>query len=96
MTATGEPLRTLAMGQDTAGSRRNVVEAPFGQALAALGAARPEIVGLTADLGKYTDIHPFRDAFGRTEPGRCRGRTGADGQGALRHHLWRLCHAAGL
>ena len=24
---------------------------------------RPEIVGLTADLGKYTDILPFRDAF---------------------------------
>lgn len=63
MTATGEPLRTLAMGQDTAGSRRDVVEAPFGRALATLGAARPEIVGLTADLGKYTDIHPFRDAF---------------------------------
>jgi len=29
----------------------------------ALGHARPEIVGLTADLGKYTDIAPFRDAF---------------------------------
>ena len=25
--------------------------------------ARPDIVGLTADLGKYTDILPFRDAF---------------------------------
>ena len=24
---------------------------------------RPDIVGLTADLGKYTDILPFRDAF---------------------------------
>jgi transketolase len=39
------------------------VDAPFGQALVALGRARPEIVGLTADLGKYTDILPFRDAF---------------------------------
>ena len=28
-----------------------------------LGRTRPEIVGLTADLGKYTDILPFRDAF---------------------------------
>jgi len=56
--------RTLAMGQDeAAGAGRSVVEAPFGKALARLGATHPEIVGLTADLGKYTDIHPFRDAF---------------------------------
>src|SRR4051794_23202059 len=59
-----ERARTLAMGQDeaTAASRASV-DAPFGQALAALGRERPEIVGLTADLGKYTDILPFRDAF---------------------------------
>src|SRR5260221_2233991 len=59
-----EPARPLAMGQDeaTAASRASI-EAPFGQALAALGRERPEIVGLTADLGKYTDILPFRDAF---------------------------------
>lgn len=64
MTVTGEPLRTLAMGQDTNfGGTRDVIEAPFGRALATLGAARSDIVGLTADLGKYTDIHPFRDAF---------------------------------
>ena len=56
--------RTLAMGQDEAVSRdRQSVEAPFGHALARLGQTRPEIVGLTADLGKYTDILPFRDAF---------------------------------
>ncbi|MGN6100178.1 MAG: transketolase family protein [Devosia sp.] len=56
--------RTLAMGQDEAtGTGRPEVEAPFGQALAALGRERPDIVGLTADLGKYTDILPFRDAF---------------------------------
>jgi transketolase len=36
--------------------------APFGQALAALAEARPEIVGLSADLAKYTDMHVFRDA----------------------------------
>ncbi len=42
---------------------RPIVEAPFGHALAALGAERPDIVGLTADLGKYTDILPFRDAL---------------------------------
>ncbi|WP_296747414.1 transketolase C-terminal domain-containing protein [Mesorhizobium sp.] len=56
--------RTLAMGQDEAvGGGRQSVEAPFGRALARLGRSHPEIVGLTADLGKYTDIHPFRDAF---------------------------------
>ncbi|MBA3519333.1 MAG: transketolase family protein [Rhizobiales bacterium] len=56
--------RTLAMGQDVEieGARASV-EAPFGQALAELARERPEIVGLTADLGKYTDILPFRDAF---------------------------------
>lgn len=55
--------RTLAMGQDETSGSRLVVDAPFGKALARLGQSRPEIVGLTADLGKYTDIHPFRDAF---------------------------------
>jgi transketolase len=59
-----ERARTLAMGQDEAGGTgRPSVEAPFGQALVALARARPEVVGLTADLGKYTDILPFRDAF---------------------------------
>jgi transketolase len=36
--------------------------APFGTTLAALGEERPEIVGLTADMGRYSDILPFRDA----------------------------------
>src|SRR6478736_1448351 len=56
--------RTLAMGQDEAtGGGRTEVDAPFGHALAQVGRRRGDIVGLTADLGKYTDIHPFRDAF---------------------------------
>ena len=56
--------RTLAMGQNEAiTGGRDSIDAPFGKALAKAGARRPEIVGLTADLGKYTDIHPFRDAF---------------------------------
>lgn len=54
---------TRAMGVDEVSGVRPTVEAPFGHALAALGAERPEIVGMTADLGKYTDILPFRDAF---------------------------------
>ena len=59
-----ERARALVMGQDEAAALgRAVVEAPFGKALVELGRARPEIVGLTADLGKYTDILPFRDAF---------------------------------
>ena len=64
MSDKSKPNRTLAMGQDESipGSRK-VVDAPFGKALSRVGASRPEIVGLTADLGKYTDIHPFRDAF---------------------------------
>lgn len=56
--------RTLAMGEnEAAGGGRQSVDAPFGKALARIGQQRPEIVGLTADLGKYTDIHPFRDAY---------------------------------
>jgi transketolase len=59
-----ERARTLAMGQDEAlGGGRPTVAAPFGQALVEVGRRRREIVGLTADLGKYTDILPFRDAF---------------------------------
>ena len=61
--AEAEKGRTLAMGQDEGAAGRPTIDAPFGRALAALGAARPDLVGLTADLGKYTDIHPFRDAF---------------------------------
>src|SRR5215213_9267425 len=53
---------TQAMGRDEAVGRPTV-EAPFGQALVEIARERPDIVGLTADLGKYTDILPFRDAF---------------------------------
>jgi transketolase len=59
-----QPGRTLAMGEnDPAVTGRTEVDAPFGHALAAAARRRGDIVGLTADLGKYTDIHPFRDAF---------------------------------
>jgi len=55
--------RTLAMGEDEAtNGARAMVNAPFGRALARIAKENPAIVGLTADLGKYTDIHPFRDA----------------------------------
>jgi transketolase len=60
MTAPG-PGRTRGMGEliDVAGTSQR---APFGNALAALGESRPEIVALTADMGRYSDILPFRDA----------------------------------
>jgi len=54
--------RTLAMGEQEAVAGA-AVDAPFGQALVALARERPEVVGLTADLGKYTDVDPFRIAF---------------------------------
>jgi len=54
--------RTRGMGEliDVAGKTTEL--APFGHTLAALGRERPEIVGLTADMGRYSDILPFRDA----------------------------------
>jgi transketolase len=41
----------------------DVAEAPFGGALAALGAEFPELVVLSADLSKYTDVQPFAAAY---------------------------------
>jgi transketolase len=37
--------------------------APFGHALVRAAERNPRIVGLTADLGKYTDIHVFAERF---------------------------------
>lgn len=52
-----------AMGVDEGGDARPTVDAPFGAALIEAQRRRGDIVGLTADLGKYTDILPFRDAY---------------------------------
>ena len=38
-------------------------QAPFGDALVTLGAQRPDVVVLSADLGKYTDVAPFAAAY---------------------------------
>jgi transketolase len=55
---------TLAMGQDESREdAKPVVEAPFGQALARIAEHMPTIVGLSADLAKYTDILPFAERF---------------------------------
>ncbi|WP_018184625.1 transketolase family protein [Kaistia granuli] len=53
---------TQAMGRDEATGGRTTIDAPFGKALVEIAVVRDDIVGLTADLGKYTDILPFRDA----------------------------------
>lgn len=38
-------------------------DAPFGRTLIELAKENDKIVGLSADLAKYTDIHVFRDAY---------------------------------
>jgi transketolase len=53
---------TSAMIASLAGADQRTSPAPFGRALAELGKTRPEIVGLTADLAKYTDLHIFAQA----------------------------------
>ncbi len=61
-TATKPRLKTSAMIASIAGEGQKTKPAPFGHALAELAKTRPEIVGMTADLAKYTDLHIFRDA----------------------------------
>jgi transketolase len=55
-------LTTSAMIASLAAPGQRTKPAPFGHALAALADTRPEIVGLTADLSKYTDLHIFAKA----------------------------------
>ena len=52
-------LTTSAMIASLAAPGQRTKPAPFGHALVAEAAERPEIVGLTADLAKYTDLHVF-------------------------------------
>ena len=56
-------LTTSAMIASLAAEGQPTKPAPFGHALAALAAERPEIVGLTADLSKYTDLYVFAQAY---------------------------------
>jgi transketolase len=50
------------LSSDTDGAEQTT-NAPFGRALIEAAQANPRIVGLTADLGKYTDIHLFAERF---------------------------------
>jgi transketolase len=61
--AGGERLKTSAMIASIAGDDQPTRLAPFGNALVELARTRPEIVGMTADLAKYTDLHVFAQAF---------------------------------
>jgi transketolase len=40
-----------------------VVEAPFADAIVRIGRERPEVVVLSADLSRYTDVFPFAEEF---------------------------------
>ena len=63
-TVTSKPrLTTSAMIASIAGEGQRTRPAPFGNALVGLAELRPEIVGLSADLAKYTDMHIFAQAY---------------------------------
>ena len=98
-------LTTSAMIASIASEGQRVKAAPFGKALVELRGDRPEIVGLTADLAKYTDLHLFAQAYperfyqmGMAEQLLMarRRRHGQGRAGALRHHLRGVRHAARL
>jgi len=59
----GKPLRTSAMIASLAAEGYETVQAPFGHALVAHAETDNRIVGLTADLSKYTDLHVFAQAM---------------------------------
>ncbi len=59
----GSKLTTSAMIASLDAEGRETVAAPFGHALVDLAKTRDDIVGLTADLSKYTDLHVFAKAY---------------------------------
>ena len=61
--ATGKRLTTSAMIASIAAEGQPTRPAPFGHALTRLAESRPDIVGMTADLAKYTDLNVFAQAF---------------------------------
>ena len=56
-------LTTSAMIASIASEGQRVRSAPFGHALVDLAEHRSDIVGITADLAKYTDLHLFAQAY---------------------------------
>ncbi len=61
--ATKPRLKTSAMIASIAGEGQRTRPAPFGNALVELARLRPDVVGMSADLAKYTDMHIFAQAF---------------------------------
>ncbi|WP_110654328.1 transketolase family protein [Salinicola halimionae] len=56
-------LKTSAMIASLAAEGQATTSAPFGHALVEAAAANNRIVGMTADLGKYTDLQVFAQAY---------------------------------
>ena len=64
MTQTTAPkLKTSAMIASFADPDQRTTPAPFGHALVRAAEADDRIVGLSADLAKYTDMHVFAQAM---------------------------------
>ncbi|RAH99565.1 transketolase [Acuticoccus sediminis] len=61
--ADGEALTTSAMIASLAAEGYDTVAAPFGHALVNLAKSNDKVVGLTADLSKYTDLYVFAEAM---------------------------------
>ena len=60
----GKPrLTTSSMIASIAAEGQRTKSAPFGHALVEVARSNPQIVGMTADLGKYTDLHVFAKEF---------------------------------
>src|SRR5215813_9117816 len=60
----GKPrLTTSAMIASIAAEGQRTKPAPFGHALIEVARQRADIVGMTADLGKYTDLHLFAKEY---------------------------------
>src|SRR5258706_3241481 len=63
-TPSGKPrLTTSSMIASIAAEWQKTRPAPFGHALVELARNRSDVIGMTADLGKYTDLHIFAKEF---------------------------------
>lgn len=56
-------LKTSAMIASIAGEGQLTRSAPFGHSLVELARTKANVIGMTADLGKYTDLHIFAKEF---------------------------------
>ena len=62
--ATAKPkLTTSSMMASIASEGQRTISAPFGHALNEQAELNPQIVGMTADLAKYTDLHIFSGKY---------------------------------